>query len=238
MRSRRRSEAAGWRVLVLLVLSFLAIYVGLDIYEAFFGGEVPASPFGTSPFGTSLEDAFAHLHRANERRWQARDEAFRVLQRECAKRSKPARDLIELLNELRVYFDPRSKEAHECSRLEFGQCVRLLREGHEKEALSRIWHLGNPDGIAPDYDHVWIHLQSDRYEEAANVAAEALAAREKAGVPDLAAHLEFYAWLLGNAGRLVDEKAVEERLSRLAVDPPPPREPEREEQAADDTRPR
>jgi len=234
MRSPRRPEVSGWRVLVLLALALLAIYVGTDLYDRFF----PREPYAyEQPFGPSLEDAFLRLHRADEERWQARAQAFRILRRECAERRRPPRDLIEFLGKLG--FDPRSDQALECRRLEFGQCVRLLREGREEEALSRIWHLGSPDGIAPHhYDHVWILLQSERDGEAADVAAEALALREKAGVPDLAAHLEIYAWLLGNAGRADEARAVEERLSSLAEDPPPAREPEREEQAANDARPR
>ena len=73
-----------------------------------------------------------------------------------------------------------------------------------------------------------------RYEEAADGAAEIVAALEP-DAPELGVHLAFHAWLLRRAGRLDEARAIE---SRLAEDPPPPREPEREEQAADNTRPR
>ena len=238
MGSRRRPEVSSWRVLVLFVLAVLALYIALDLWDRF----RPDKPYAReSPFGSSLEADFSRLYQADAKRRHFRDEAFRALQRECAEQRKPARDLLDYIARLREYIDPRAKQAIECRRLEFGQCVRLLREGRawqEREALSRIWHLGNPDGIEPDYEFAWIHLQSERREEAANVAAEAVAAREKADIPDLVPHLALYAWLLENAGRFDDAKVVEERLSRLAVDPAPPREPEREEQAANDARPR
>jgi len=250
MRSRRRSEDLGLRILLLAALVFVvlpAVSLGLYFLIHVFPPERGAAR--RERHVTPLERALARLRRPTDdaempraqdaaERDEAREEALRVLRQACADESKPAADLIRTLQALRRFCAGRSEHARECRRLEFGLCIRLLREGREEEALSRIWHLGSPDGIEPDYDHVWIHLQSDRYEEAANVAAEALAAREKAGVPDLAAHLEFYAWLLRNAGRRDEARAVEERVSRLAKDPPPAREPEREEQAANDARPR
>ena len=252
MRSRRRSENLGLRILLLAALVFVvlpAFALGLYFLQhALAPREVATRPRG-EPYRTPLERAFARLARPRDEaelrrardeveRDEARDVALSVLRRACAEESEPTPYLIRLLATLRSACDPRSGHARECRRLEFGQCIRLLREGHEKEALSRIWQLGSPDGLEPDYDYVCTQLWSDLYEEAADTAAEAVAAREKAGVPDLAAHLEFYAWLLKRAGRLDDARAVEERLSRLAGDPPPAREPEREEQAADDARPR
>ena len=251
MRSPRRSEDLGLRILLLAALVFVVLpAISLGLY--FFVHLFPPGPGHAARWErhvTPLERAFARLRQPRDdaemprakdeaERDEARAEALRVLRQACADEAKSAGDLIRTLDALRAFCAPRSEQARECRRLKFGQCVRLLHEGREKEALSRIWHLGNPDGIEPGYDHVWIHLQSDRYDEAANVAAEALAAREKAGAPDLAVHLEFYAWLLNNAGRRDEARAVEERLSRLAVDPAPPREPEREEQAANDARPR
>jgi hypothetical protein len=229
---RPRSRISGWRVLVLLVLSLLAIFVVAEILHE--DGPRRYDPPARRT-KRPLESAFARLRRAEGQRLGARDDAFDCLLRACAEGRRPARALAGLLNELRKHFPPSSEEARACLRLEFGQCVRMLREGHEEEALSLIFHLGNPDGIAPDYDYVWFHLQSERYDEAAQVAAEAVAAREKANLPDLAAHLELYAWLLRRADRLDEARAVE---SRLAEDPPPPREPERKQQAADDTGPR
>ncbi len=241
MRSRgRRPEVSGWRVLCLLALAVLVLYVVVDRLEP------DGPPERGLPPDPSLEYAFFRLGKADAQRRYFRDKAFRALRRDCAERRKPPGELREYIRKLGVHFDPRSEEAAVlrqlevgCLRREFGEFVRLLREApeREEEALSRIFHYECPDGIEPDYEFVWIHLQSDRREEAAKAAAEAVAAREEAGAPDLAVHLQLYAWLLNNAGRRDEARAVEERALRLAENPPPAREPEGEEQAADDAGP-
>jgi hypothetical protein len=230
-----RSQVSGWRVLAMLALALLAIYVAFEIYLRW---PRPRRDVPVDVVVRPLDDAFTRLRRADSERVRARVDALRALRHACAGSRESARDLIGLLAELRKHFPSASREARECLRLQFGQCVRMLGDAREEEALSRIFHLGSFDGIEPDYEFVWIHLQSDRREEAAAVAAEAVAAREKAGVPDLAVHLQLYAWLLRNAGLSDEARAVAERASRLAEDPPPAREPEREEQATDDARPR
>lgn len=244
MRSPRRTENLGLRILLLAALVFVglpATAVGLFwLQHAFEPREEPAPR--PEPYRSPLERAFARLARpadgraADEvERDEARETALRILRSDCAEGWHPATYLIRMLTTLRSQCDPGSGQARECRRLTFGQCVRLLREGHEEEALSRLWMLGSPDGLEPDYDFVCMHLRSDLYDEAADVGAEVLAVREKAGVPDLDHHLELYAWLLKRAGRHDDARAVE---SRLAEDPAPAREPEREEQAADHAGPR
>jgi hypothetical protein len=248
MRSARREENLGLRILLLAALVFVvlpAAAVGLYFIDhALESREEPAPR--REPYRSPLERALARLARPKEEaelrraadeaeRAEAREAALRVLRLACAEAEDPALYLIRILNTLRSQCDPGSEHDRACRRLAFGQCVRLLREGREEEALSRLWHLGSPDGLAPDYDYVCMHLRSDLYDEAVEAAAEALKVREQAGVPDLAAHLEFYAWLLERAGRHDEARAV---ASRLAEDPPPAGEPEREEQAANDARPR
>lgn len=248
MRPPRRKVDLGLRVLLafaLVVVVLPATALGLYLLQRALYPPDEEAP-RPKPYRTPLERAFARLARPKEEaelrrardaveRAEARRTALGVLRQACAEEEDPPLYLIRLLAMLRGQCDPGSDDDRECRRLTFGQCVRLLREGREDEALRRLWQLGSPDGLEPDYDFVCMHLRSDLYEEAADAAAEALKVREKAGVPDLRNHLEFYAWLLKRAGRLEEARAVE---SRLAKDPPAAREPEREEQAADHAGPR
>jgi tetratricopeptide (TPR) repeat protein len=250
MRSPRRTEDVGLRILLVAALVFIvipAIGFGIIFLLEIFGAPEPRPRW--TPYDTPAERALWRLRRPRNHselgryrdrveRNRAWDEVLGDLREACAEKAAPAAVLIDFLRDLRDTCHPPSDRDRECRRLEFGQYVRLLREGDDDAALRGIWHLGDPDGLEPNYEFVWIHLQSEQREEAANVAAEAVAVREKAGVPDLAAHLEFYALLLMRADRHDEALAVFERLSRLAEDPPPAREPEREEQAADDARPR
>jgi hypothetical protein len=248
MRSPRRKADLGLRILLLVALVFVVLPgAALGLYflqQALSPAEEPTPR--REPYRSPLERALARLAKPKEEaelrraadeaeRNAARETALRVLRVACAEKEDPPLYLIRLLATLRSQCDPGSEHERECRRLAFGQCIRLLREGREEEALSRLWHLGSPDGLEPDYDYVCMHLRSDLYDEAVEAAAEALKVREQAGVPDLGNHLEFYAWLLKRADRLEEARAVE---SRLAEDPPPAGEPEREEQAADHARPR
>lgn len=243
MREPHRSVDLGVRITLVVALAFVVLpFLLLGIYFVVRLRSTPAETTRRTRYGTKLERAFARLQRPIDdaelrrardavEREEACDEILRAVGRACAEEAPPRADRLRLIAELRRLCDRRAQDGPEARRLEFGLCVLLLRHAthpwEEDEALSRIWHLDRPYRLAPDYDFVWIHLQAERYDEAAQAAAEALEALEQ-DTPDVPVHLAFHAWLRARAAR----------ASRLAEDPPPPREPEREEQAADDAGPR